>query len=77
MAGAVHPFPRSAGAAAGMFGFLSILVAALVGAWIGFSDNGTVYPLALTIAAFGALSFAVVQWTLRGQTVSGGRQPVQ
>jgi len=67
MAGVVHPFPRHAGAAAGMFGFISMLIAALVGTWIGFSDNGTVYPLVLTIAAFAFAVFAVVLTTTTRQ----------
>jgi DHA1 family bicyclomycin/chloramphenicol resistance-like MFS transporter len=67
MAGVVHPFPRRAGAAAGMFGFISMLIAALVGMWIGFSDNGTVYPLALTIAMFAFAVFAVVLTTMTRQ----------
>jgi DHA1 family bicyclomycin/chloramphenicol resistance-like MFS transporter len=59
-AGAVAPFPRNAGAAAGLLGFLMMALAAIVGAWIGASYNGTVYPLALTIAGFGALVFITV-----------------
>ncbi len=59
-AGAVAPFPRNAGAAAGLLGFLMMALAAIVGAWIGASYNGTVYPLALTIAGFSALVFITV-----------------
>jgi len=58
--GAVAPFPRTAGAAAGLLGFLMMVLAALVSGWIGASYNGTVYPLVLTIAAFSALVFATV-----------------
>jgi len=50
-----------------MFGFISMLIAALVGTWIGFSDNGTVYPLVLTIAAFAFAVFAVVLTTTTRQ----------
>lgn len=58
--GAVAPFPRTAGAAAGLLGFLMMALAALVSAWVGASYNGTVYPMVLTIAAFSALQFATV-----------------
>ena len=59
-AGGVAPFPRQAGAAAGVLGFLTMALAALVGWWIGISNNGTVYPLVFTIAAAGVAVFAAV-----------------
>ena len=52
--GSVAPFPRHAGAAAGLFGFTVMAVAALTGVWIGATHNGTVYPLAFTMAAYAA-----------------------
>jgi MFS transporter, DHA1 family, multidrug resistance protein len=55
--GAVGPFPEKAGAAAGLLGALSMLLAFGVGQWIGASHNGTVYPMVLTVAFFGALTF--------------------
>jgi len=57
-AGAVAPFPRQAGAAAGALGFLTMALAALVGWWMGLSSNGTVFPLALTVATSGMAVFA-------------------
>lgn len=62
-AGAVAPFPANAGAAAALLGFGMMLIAATVGAWIGASYNGTVYPLTLTIAAC-ALATATFALTL-------------
>lgn len=56
-AGSVAPFPRHAGAAAGLFGFLVMGVAALTGAWIGASHNGTVYPLVFTMAGFAGVIY--------------------
>jgi DHA1 family bicyclomycin/chloramphenicol resistance-like MFS transporter len=53
--GAVAPFRHSAGAAAALLGLCMMSVAAIVGAWIGTSFNGTVYPLTLTIATCAAL----------------------
>jgi DHA1 family bicyclomycin/chloramphenicol resistance-like MFS transporter len=61
--GAVAPFPGNAGAAAAMLGFSMMLIAACVGAWMGASYNGTVYPLTLTIAAC-SLATALVAFTL-------------
>lgn len=65
MAGGIAPFPGSAGAAAGLFGFLAMAVAAGVGWWIGASHDGTMRPLALTIAVAGAAVFAILQGWLR------------
>jgi len=62
-AGAVAPFPHNAGAAAALLGVVMMLIAASVGAWIGASYNGTVYPLTLTIAAC-SLATALVAFTL-------------
>jgi DHA1 family bicyclomycin/chloramphenicol resistance-like MFS transporter len=64
--GAVAPFPHSAGAAAALLGFLMMCAAALVGAWIGHSYNGTVYPLTLTMAALAMVTFASA-WLLVGR----------
>lgn len=62
-AGAVSPFPHRAGAAAGLLGFLTMALAALVGWWIGATTNGTVYPLAFTIATASLAVFAAA-WGL-------------
>ena len=61
--GAVAPFPHNAGAAAALLGVVMMLIAAAVGAWIGASYDGTVYPLTLTIAAC-ALATALIAFTL-------------
>jgi DHA1 family bicyclomycin/chloramphenicol resistance-like MFS transporter len=61
--GAVAPFPHNAGAAAALLGVVMMLIAASVGAWIGASYDGTVYPLTLTIAAC-SLATALVAFTL-------------
>jgi DHA1 family bicyclomycin/chloramphenicol resistance-like MFS transporter len=52
-AGAVAPFSRQAGAAAGLLGFLVMAFAFPLGGWVGASHDGTVYPLAYTSAAIG------------------------
>lgn len=58
--GSVAAFPRHAGAAAGLFGFLVMALAAMTGVWIGATHNETVYPLVFTMAAFALVVFAVV-----------------
>lgn len=45
-AGSLAPFPEKAGAAAGLFGFISMLGAFFTGMWVGTSHDGTVMPLA-------------------------------
>lgn len=53
------PFPANAGAAAALAGFVLAVVAFALGAWLGVSMDGTVYPLTLTIAVFALLTAAV------------------
>jgi DHA1 family bicyclomycin/chloramphenicol resistance-like MFS transporter len=61
--GAVAPFPHAAGAAAALLGFVMMLVATLIGIWIGASYNATVYPLTLTICGC-SLASATIAFTL-------------
>lgn len=56
--GAVAPFPREAGAATGLLGFVTMLAALIAGTWVGMSHDGTLQPLALTSAVIGVLVFA-------------------
>ncbi|MDX9995306.1 MAG: multidrug effflux MFS transporter [Rhodocyclaceae bacterium] len=56
--GAVAPFPREAGAAAGLLGFITMIAALVAGTWVGFSHDGSLQPLALTSAVIGVLVFA-------------------
>lgn len=62
--GAVAPFPREAGAAAGLLGFFTMLAALGAGIWVGMSHDGTLLPLALTSAVIGLLTF-MAAWRLR------------
>lgn len=62
--GAVAPFPREAGAAAGLLGFFTMVAGFLTGNWIGMSHNGTLLPLASTSAVIGLLLFGSA-WALR------------
>jgi MFS transporter, DHA1 family, multidrug resistance protein len=43
--GAIGPFPKSAGAASAMNGFFMMLVAFVIGSWLGVRMDGTVLPL--------------------------------
>ena len=63
-AGAVAPFPREAGAAAGLLGFFTMFAALLTGTWVGMSHDGTLQPLAYTSASLGLLLF-MAAWHLR------------
>lgn len=61
-AGATSVFAERAGAAAGLFGALVMLVAVLIGTWIGASFDGTPVPLALTLACAGLATLAVARF---------------
>ncbi|MEI6025377.1 MAG: multidrug effflux MFS transporter [Betaproteobacteria bacterium] len=62
-AGVVGPFPQAAGAASALSGFMSAAAAFLIGLWLGWAIDGTVFPLTLTLGLFSVLT-AAVGWTL-------------
>jgi DHA1 family bicyclomycin/chloramphenicol resistance-like MFS transporter len=62
-AGAMAPFPHSAGAATALMGFVMMVAAALVGFWIGASYDGTMLPLSFTVCA-ASLASALVAFTV-------------
>jgi MFS transporter, DHA1 family, multidrug resistance protein len=62
-AGVTSPFPDSAGTAASLSGFLMMATAFGVGLLLAAVMNATVFPLTLTVGAFGA-AVAAVAWTL-------------
>ncbi len=55
--GAVSPFPKQAGTAAGLMGALFMLFAFIVGSIVGATHNGTLYPMAIIACVLGALNF--------------------
>ena len=59
----VAPFPHRAGAAAGLYGFLTMAAALAVGTWVGATHNGTLWPLAWTAATLGLAIWAVA-WAM-------------
>ena len=60
-AGIVAPFPRSAGAASALAGLGLALVAFAAGQWLGLALDGTLRPMAYTLA-FWAAATAAVAW---------------
>lgn len=62
-AGVVGPFPRAAGVASALAGFLMALAAFGVGRWLGSAIDGTTRPMALGIGLFAVLT-ATAAWTL-------------
>lgn len=61
--GAVGPFPHSAGVAASLNGFLMMLAAFAIGAWLGWRMDGTVLPLTNGIWFWSAV-ISACGWTL-------------
>jgi DHA1 family bicyclomycin/chloramphenicol resistance-like MFS transporter len=62
-AGAVGPFPKSAGLTSALAGFVTAATAFGIGLWLGRALDGTVRPFALGMAG-AALATALVAWTL-------------
>jgi DHA1 family bicyclomycin/chloramphenicol resistance-like MFS transporter len=63
MAGAIGPYPRAAGAASALLGFVQMSTAALVGAAIGHAADGTQMPMVIALA-LSAVAGPVSYWTL-------------
>lgn len=61
--GTVAAFPRHAGAAAALGGFVLALVAFGIGRWLAIALDGTAWPYAWTVAGF-ALLTSTLAWTL-------------
>ena len=59
--GAVSPFPKQAGTAAGLMGAIFMAFAFVIGSIVGATHNGTLYPLAIFSAVLGSLNFLSVR----------------
>lgn len=59
--GAVAPFPKQAGTAAGLMGALYMGIAFVVGTVVGATHNGTLYPLAIIATVLGMLIFGAAR----------------
>lgn len=75
-AGAVGPFPDKAGTAASLSGFAMMLSAFGVGTWLGQRLDGTVYPLAFGLAAFGSALALVANTLVQRDGEPGAVAPV-
>ncbi len=59
--GAVSPFPKQAGTAAGLMGAIFMVFAFVIGSIVGATHNGTLYPLAILSCVLGILNFLSVR----------------
>jgi DHA1 family bicyclomycin/chloramphenicol resistance-like MFS transporter len=59
--GAVAPFPKQAGTAAGLMGAILMAFAFVVGSLVGATHNGTLYPMAFIAFVLGLLNFLSVR----------------
>jgi DHA1 family bicyclomycin/chloramphenicol resistance-like MFS transporter len=80
MAGALGPFPRAAGAASALLGFLQMSAAAASSVIAGSLVHTTQLPMALSITAVSAtafLAFVTLSWPRRdrGRSVSPRHDP--
>lgn len=64
-AGAVGPFPRTAGSASSLFGFTQYGIAAAVGLAVGHGFDHTALPMALAIALSGLAALAAHRFLIR------------
>ncbi|MBK1714285.1 Bcr/CflA family efflux MFS transporter [Rubrivivax gelatinosus] len=71
-AGAVGPFPRHAGAASALSGFVLALGSFAIGAWLGAVQGADVRPYALTLGVLAAAT-ATLAWTLVRRLPPPGR----
>lgn len=67
MAGAIAPFPKMAGAASALMGFIQMSMGAGVGIAVGLLDNGTQIVMTSAIALMGVLSFLTYQWFMKNK----------
>ncbi|MBL6927889.1 MAG: multidrug effflux MFS transporter [Rhodospirillales bacterium] len=65
IAGAIGPYPKMAGAASALLGFVQMAAAALVGLAVGQLDDGTQIPMTTAIAASGTLTFIAYRVMIR------------
>lgn len=64
---ALQPFGRTAGAAASVQGFLRMVIASVLGAFIGQAYDGTARPLALGLLVCGCSALVLVLYSERGR----------
>ena len=72
IAGAIHPFPKNAGAASSLAGFLQISAGALTGMISAWIFDGTQLPLTLFISGLGFSTWIIWRLTLARDLVAEG-----
>lgn len=65
MAGGVGPFPKMAGAASSLMGFMQYAGAAFIGIAVGHAFNGTALPMTFAIACMGIASLLTYIFVIR------------
>ncbi|MGI9373833.1 MAG: multidrug effflux MFS transporter [Hyphomicrobiales bacterium] len=60
---AMEPMGHIAGIAAAFIASVSTFISVPLGTWIGLSFNGTIYPLVIGFAVFGAGALVAMEWT--------------
>ena len=68
IAGAIGPFPRTAGLASAVLGFLQLTAASTYGIVVGRLYDGTPVPMAVAIAGAGLAAAGAHTWVRRGRT---------
>jgi MFS transporter, DHA1 family, multidrug resistance protein len=69
MAQAIGPFPKMAGSASALMGFIQMTMGAVVGVSVGALDNGTQIPMTSAIAVSGVLAFITYLYFIREKKV--------
>lgn len=64
---AMEPFAKGAGLASSVQTFLTTIISAMLGAWVGSHFDGTTLPLALGFFCYGLGSLVFVIWAERGR----------
>ena len=68
--GAVAPFPKAAGAASALAGFVMMAVAFATGRWVGAQMDGTAMPMVAGMAFWG-LAAALLAWVFVPRSDTG------
>jgi DHA1 family bicyclomycin/chloramphenicol resistance-like MFS transporter len=75
MAGALTPFPRRAGSASSLAGFVQMMVGALIGIGVGAALGTSPMPLPITVAATGLATLALVHLSRRARIAGAVPRP--
>ena len=65
---ALEPMGKNAGMAAAISGFISSLMAVVLGGGAGRMYDGTLYPISIAFLSLGILMWASMEWAERGRT---------